>query len=87
MEQRIEETLKEIRDLSAPKATEIVQPLGPIESEDEDAFPMPEEPQESSSPQYETGEALGQKISRIVKFWTEQVEWETRPRPEWWSQA
>jgi hypothetical protein len=48
---------------------------------------MPEEYHESSSPQFETGEALGQKVHRIVKFWTEQVEWETRPRPEWWSPA
>jgi hypothetical protein len=23
----------------------------------------------------------------MMKFWTEQVEWETRPRPEWWSPA
>jgi ribonuclease HI len=87
LEQRIEENLQEIRDLSTPRVPEIVRPLGQTDSEDENVFPMPEEPQESSSPQYETGDAVVQKAQRVAQFWTEQVEWETRPKPEWWSQT
>jgi hypothetical protein len=85
--QGIEESLKEVREISI----RVIQASEPesksAESEDEETFPMPEEYQESSSPQFETGEAVSQKLHRMVKFWTEQVEWETRPRPEWWSPA
>jgi hypothetical protein len=85
--QRIDECLREVRDLNSGKAQESESDSGPEDSGDEGAFPMPEECQESSSPQYETGDAVGQRVQRIVKFWTEQLEWETRPRPEWWSEA
>jgi hypothetical protein len=87
VEQRIEANLRETLDLNTREIQESVQAPNPVEPEGEESFPMPEEPQESSSPQWETGEAVGMKIYRIVKFWTEQVEWETRPRPEWWSPA
>jgi ribonuclease HI len=85
VEQRIEANLRETLDLTTRDVQKSVHEQSPVESEDDASFPIPEEPQESSSPQWETGEDIGRKIYRIVKFWTEHVEWETRPRPEWWS--
>jgi hypothetical protein len=58
-------------------------------TDDECPFPMPEDFPESSSPQYgsETPEQMMSRIDRQLRFWTAQNEWESRPKPEWWSQA
>jgi ribonuclease HI len=82
--QGIEECLREVRDLS-----NTMDETKLTDSEDESAFPMPEEQPTSSSPQYgnETPEEMSMRIYRQLKFWTAQNEWETRPRPNWWSQA
>jgi hypothetical protein len=52
--QGIEECLREVRDLSSSVAQADEPEPSSVESEDEGVFPMPEECQESSSPQYET---------------------------------
>jgi ribonuclease HI len=85
--QGIEECLREARDLSS-RVIQADEPT-PVDSEEDSAFPMPEEQPESSSPQYgrETAEETSLRIYRQQKFWTAQIEWESRPRPEWWSQA
>jgi hypothetical protein len=85
--QGIEACLKETRDLNS-RVIQVDEPVM-AESEEERAFPMPEEQQESSSPQYgsETMEEASLRTYRRQKFWTAQIEWENRPRPEWWSQA
>jgi hypothetical protein len=91
--QRIDACLREVRDLNSREAQdeESVQngSQDPADSEDEGMFPMPEEPQESSSPRFDSETPLetSLKIQRILKFRSEQIEWETRPRPEWWSEA
>jgi hypothetical protein len=59
-------------------------------TDDECPFPMPEDPPEESTepnPWAETPEQMSQRIHRQMKFWTEQNEWENRPRPDWWSPA
>jgi ribonuclease HI len=83
--QGIEECSRETRELS----NRIIQAEEPEtrDSEDESSFPVPEDSPESSSPQFATGEACMQQAQRMVKFWTAHLEWENRPRPEWWSQA
>jgi hypothetical protein len=59
-------------------------------SEDECPFPMPEDPPEEptgSNLWNETPEQTSMRLYRQMKFWTAQNEWESRPKPEWWSQA
>jgi hypothetical protein len=87
VEQTIEENLRETLDLSTRDALESVQVQSPEVPEEDESFPIPEESNESSSPQWETGEAASMKICRMMKFLMERVEWETRPKPEWWSPA
>jgi hypothetical protein len=68
---------------------EIIQAEAPNSevTDDECPFPMPEDPPESSSPHYETMEQASLRAYRQLKFWTAQNEWESRPRPDWWSPA
>jgi hypothetical protein len=85
--QGIEECLRETQGFGG----QVMSTDGPNSevSEDEGVFPMPEEYQESSSPQFgsETPEQASMRVYRQLKFWTAQNEWENRPKPEWWSPA
>jgi ribonuclease HI len=74
VEQTIEENLRETLDLSTRDVQESVQVQSQTEPEEEESFPIPEESNESSSPQWETGEAASMKIYRMIKFGMEQME-------------
>jgi hypothetical protein len=83
-EQTIEANLKETLELCTRDVQASAPIQSPVEPEEEESFLIPEE---SSSPQWATGEEASMKIYRMMKFRSEEVEWETRPKPEWWSPA
>jgi hypothetical protein len=60
-------------------------------TDDECPFPMPEDPPEqemsSSSPQFGNLEESAARAARQLRYWSAKIEWESRPKPEWWSQA
>jgi ribonuclease HI len=84
------------------KANESARPFGIAQPEsqivtysettdDECPFPMPEDPPEqettSSSTGFGTLEEAGARAARQLRYWSAKIEWESRPKPEWWSQA
>jgi hypothetical protein len=91
VEQAIEDGLRETLEL----CTRDVQGSAPApvlaESEDEGSFPTPDDSKVSEAPpgsaEWNSPEAMSMKIYRTMKFMAEKVEWESRPKPIWWSSS
>jgi ribonuclease HI len=83
-EPAIEECLKETLELCTREVQESVPVQSAALPEEEDSIPIPEEP---SSPHWTTPEEESLRIYRMMKLRAEAVEWETRPKPVWWSRA
>jgi hypothetical protein len=90
-ERVIEENLKETLELCSRDVQGSVPTPIQAESEDEGSFPIPEDPSTSEAPigsaEWNSPEAMSMKIYRQMKFLAEKVEWESRPKPAWWSPA
>jgi hypothetical protein len=60
-------------------------------TDDECPFPMPEDPPEqettSSSQHFGNLEEAMARATRQLRYWSAKIEWESRPKPTWWSQA
>jgi hypothetical protein len=86
-EQAIEANLKETLELCTRDVHESAPAPDPVDQEDDEAFPIPEESnsQESSlAPgQWESMDWMAQRIARQMKFMADRVEWESWRRPDW----
>jgi ribonuclease HI len=90
--QRIEESLRETRELCAPRQTVDGQAESGAESEDqgdEETFPQPEESNESTGPpgEWSNPEWMAARMDRWMRHAIEQNDWESWRRPDWWSPA
>jgi hypothetical protein len=87
----IEVCLKETLELCTRDVHEPAPAPDPVDQEDDEAFPIPEESNsQGGSPdgvQWESTDYMMQRIACQMKFMAERVELESWRRPDWWSPA
>jgi hypothetical protein len=84
--QAIEESLRETMELCSKDGQKDAPIQEASEQDDEEPFPAPEETSEALAPgQLAAPDAMSQRIARHMKILAERVEWESWPRPAWWT--